>query len=111
VIESEKTRKRAALWAKQQIEDAGGNLLGVVLKQAQVSHPGLVVQAHLRRRTVIPEKSSPLKFLGVHGLQHGPNLRSRLLIAMGGELIFPWRSTLRTRALCTEVAPEFRTRG
>ncbi len=33
VIESEKTRKRSALWAKQQIEGAGGKLLGVVLNR------------------------------------------------------------------------------
>jgi len=33
VIESEKTRKRSALWAKQQIEGVGGKLLGVVLNK------------------------------------------------------------------------------
>lgn len=33
VIESEKTRKRSALWAKQQIESVGGKLLGVVLNK------------------------------------------------------------------------------
>lgn len=33
VIESEKTRTRSALWAKQQIEGAGGKLLGVVLNK------------------------------------------------------------------------------
>ena len=33
VIESEKTRKQAALWAKKQIETAGGKLLGVVLNK------------------------------------------------------------------------------
>jgi capsular exopolysaccharide synthesis family protein len=33
VIESEKTRKHAALWAKKQIETAGGKLLGVVLNK------------------------------------------------------------------------------
>ena len=33
VIESEKTRKRSALWAKQQIDGAGGKLLGVVLNR------------------------------------------------------------------------------
>jgi capsular exopolysaccharide synthesis family protein len=33
VVESERTRKRTALWAKQQIEEAGGRLLGVVLNK------------------------------------------------------------------------------
>lgn len=33
VIESEKTRKQAAIWAKTQIETAGGKLLGVVLNK------------------------------------------------------------------------------
>ena len=33
VIESEKTRKQSALWAKKQIETAGGKLLGVVLNK------------------------------------------------------------------------------
>jgi protein-tyrosine kinase len=33
VIESEKTRRQSALWAKKQIETAGGRLLGVVLNK------------------------------------------------------------------------------
>jgi protein-tyrosine kinase len=33
VIESEKTRKRMALWAKKRIEDAGGKVLGAVLNK------------------------------------------------------------------------------
>jgi Mrp family chromosome partitioning ATPase len=33
VIEAERTRKQTALWAKQQIHDVGGRLLGVVLNK------------------------------------------------------------------------------
>jgi protein-tyrosine kinase len=40
VVESEKTRKRTALWAKQQIENAGGRLLGVVLNKRRSHIPG-----------------------------------------------------------------------
>ena len=36
VVESERTRKKTARWARQQLEDAGAKLLGVVLnKRAQ----------------------------------------------------------------------------
>src|SRR6202521_448277 len=40
VVESEKTRKRTALWAKQQIENAGGKLLGAVLNKRRSHIPG-----------------------------------------------------------------------
>jgi capsular exopolysaccharide synthesis family protein len=33
VVESERTRKQSALWAKRQIEMAGGTLLGVILNK------------------------------------------------------------------------------
>ena len=39
VVESEKTRKRSALWAKQQIENVGGKLLGVVLNKRKYYIP------------------------------------------------------------------------
>jgi protein-tyrosine kinase len=39
VVESEKTRKRTALWAKQQIEAVGGKLLGVVLNKRKYYIP------------------------------------------------------------------------
>jgi len=39
VVESEKTRKRTAVWAKEQIEDAGGKLLGVVLNKRKYYIP------------------------------------------------------------------------
>jgi protein-tyrosine kinase len=39
VIESEKTRKQSALWAKKQIETAGGKLLGVVLNKRRYRIP------------------------------------------------------------------------
>jgi Mrp family chromosome partitioning ATPase len=39
VIESQKTRKRAARWAKEQIEGAGGKLLGVVLNKHRYYMP------------------------------------------------------------------------
>lgn len=39
VVESEKTRKRTALWAKRQIEAAGGKLLGVVLNKRKYNIP------------------------------------------------------------------------
>ena len=39
VIESEKTRKRSALWTKQQIEHVGGKLLGVVLNKRRYYIP------------------------------------------------------------------------
>lgn len=39
VVESEKTRKGRALWAKQQVEAAGGNLLGVVLNKRRFHIP------------------------------------------------------------------------
>ena len=39
VIESEKTRKQSALWAKKQIETAGGKLLGVVLNKRKYRIP------------------------------------------------------------------------
>jgi len=39
VIESEQTRKRTAIWAKQQIEDSGGKLLGVVLNKRKYRIP------------------------------------------------------------------------
>lgn len=40
VIEAERTRKNTARWAKQQIEDAGGRLLGVVLNKRKQHIPG-----------------------------------------------------------------------
>lgn len=39
VIESGATRKQTALWAKQQIEGAGGNLMGVVLNKRRYYIP------------------------------------------------------------------------
>lgn len=39
VVEAERTRKRTALWARQQIETAGGNLLGVVLNKRRFHIP------------------------------------------------------------------------
>jgi protein-tyrosine kinase len=39
VVESERTRKRTALWAKRQIEAAGGKLLGVVLNKRKYNIP------------------------------------------------------------------------
>ena len=39
VVEAEKTRKQNALWAKQQIESAGGRLLGVVLNKRKYYIP------------------------------------------------------------------------
>lgn len=39
VVESGKTRKRTALWAKQQVVDAGGTLLGVVLNKRKYYIP------------------------------------------------------------------------
>ena len=39
VVEAGKTRKREGLWAKQQIEDAGGKILGVVLNKRKFYIP------------------------------------------------------------------------
>ena len=39
VIEAGRTRRRAGLWAKQQVEDAGGNILGVVLNKRKFYIP------------------------------------------------------------------------
>ena len=39
VVEAGRTRRRAGLWAKQQIEDAGGKILGVVLNKRKFYIP------------------------------------------------------------------------
>jgi hypothetical protein len=39
VVESERTRKRTAMWAKEQVEGAGGKLLGVVLNKRKYYIP------------------------------------------------------------------------
>jgi protein-tyrosine kinase len=39
VVEAGRTRRRAGLWAKQQIEDAGGKILGVVLNKRKFHIP------------------------------------------------------------------------
>jgi protein-tyrosine kinase len=39
VVDSGRTRRRAGLWAKQQIEDAGGKILGVVLNKRKFYIP------------------------------------------------------------------------
>lgn len=39
VVDSGRTRKQTALWTKQQIEEAGGNLLGVVLNRRKYYIP------------------------------------------------------------------------
>ncbi len=40
VVESERTRKQSALWAKQQIEMTGATLLGVILNRRKYRVPG-----------------------------------------------------------------------
>jgi len=39
VVESERTRKRSAVWVARQVEDAGGRLLGVVLNRRRFRIP------------------------------------------------------------------------
>jgi Mrp family chromosome partitioning ATPase len=39
VVDAGRTKRRAGLWAKQQIDDAGGKILGVVLNKRKFYIP------------------------------------------------------------------------